>query len=94
MKNNHSEVVKILVNANANVNAEDERGITPLLLAGSTVTQEDPNEISKFVNIIEILVSANASTNVAHPDTGRYQFYIIARFDTCLTGIQLIRKFE
>ncbi|XP_076673134.1 transient receptor potential channel pyrexia isoform X2 [Andrena cerasifolii] len=70
VKNNHSEVVEILVNANANVNAEDERGITPLLLAGSTVTQEDPNEISKFVNIIEILVSANASINVAHPDTG------------------------
>ncbi|CAL7934148.1 unnamed protein product [Xylocopa violacea] len=70
VKNNHSEVVKILVNAGADVNARDERGITPLLLAGSTVAREDCNEMSKFNDIVDVLVSAKASTNVVHPDTG------------------------
>nr|XP_034187818.1 transient receptor potential channel pyrexia-like [Osmia lignaria] len=70
VKNNHSEVVRILVEARVNTNVEDERGITPLLLAGSTVTQEDPNEMSKFVRIVEYLVQGKASTNAVHPDTG------------------------
>lgn len=56
--------------AGVNTNVEDERGITPLLLAGSTVTQEDPNEMSKFVRIVEYLVQGKASTNAVHPDTG------------------------
>nr|XP_012134968.1 PREDICTED: transient receptor potential channel pyrexia-like [Megachile rotundata] len=70
VKNNHSEVVRILVKAGSNTNAQDERGITPLLLAGSTVTQEDSNEMSKFVRIVECLVDGKASTNAVHPDTG------------------------
>lgn len=70
VKNNHPEVVKILVKGGADVNVRDERGITPLLLAGSKVEKEDSNEISKYNCIIEILVSANVSTNVVHPDTG------------------------
>lgn len=70
MKNNHTEVVKILVTAGADINAPDDRGITPLLLAGSALSQEDANEMSRFNEIIEILVSAKAPTNVIHPDTG------------------------
>ncbi|XP_076238945.1 transient receptor potential channel pyrexia [Calliopsis andreniformis] len=70
VKNNHSEVVKLLVNANTDVNVQDERGITPLLLAGSSVIQKDSIEMSKFVDIIEILVSAKASLNVIDPNTG------------------------
>lgn len=48
VKNNHPEVVKILVKGGADVNVRDERGITPLLLAGSKVEKEDSNEISKY----------------------------------------------
>ncbi|XP_076628466.1 transient receptor potential channel pyrexia [Colletes latitarsis] len=70
VKNNHSEVVGILINAGADANVRDERGITPLLLAGSTVAREDAPEVSKFVAIVESLVAAKASTNVIHPDTG------------------------
>ncbi|KOC69952.1 Serine/threonine-protein phosphatase 6 regulatory ankyrin repeat subunit A [Habropoda laboriosa] len=70
VKNNHSQVVKILVNAGADVNTQDEHGITPLLLAGSTVSPENPDEMCKFDEILEILVNATASTNVVHPDTG------------------------
>ncbi|CAK9830093.1 Transient receptor potential channel pyrexia [Anthophora retusa] len=70
VKNNHSEVVRILVSAGANVNAQDEHGITPLLLAGSTVVPENSNELYKYNEIIEILVTEKASTNIVHPDTG------------------------
>ncbi|XP_043797475.1 transient receptor potential channel pyrexia-like isoform X3 [Apis laboriosa] len=69
VKNNHPEVVKLLVNAGADVNARDDRGITPLLLAGSKVEKEDSNEISKYNCIIDILVSAKVFINVIHPDT-------------------------
>lgn len=70
VKNNHPEVVKMLVDAGADVNVRDDRGITPLLLAGSKVEKEDSIEISKYNCIIEILVSAKVSINVVHPDTG------------------------
>ncbi|XP_053979299.1 transient receptor potential channel pyrexia-like [Hylaeus volcanicus] len=69
-KNNHAEVIRLLVNAKADANVEDDRGITPLLLAGSSVVREDANEMSKFVAIVETLVRAEALTNVVHPDTG------------------------
>ncbi|KAK2577416.1 hypothetical protein KPH14_003525 [Odynerus spinipes] len=69
-KNNHSKIVKTLVEAGANVNAEDERGITALLLAGCNVNSTNVIEMSKFVEIIDVLVSAKASVNVIHPDTG------------------------
>ncbi|KAL2740878.1 transient receptor potential channel pyrexia-like [Vespula squamosa] len=69
-KNNHSDVVKTLVEAGANVNAQDERGITALLLAGCNVNSNDVIEMSKFVEIIDVLVSAKASTNVIHSGTG------------------------
>lgn len=70
VKNNHAAVVKILVEAGADVNVEDERGITPLLLAGTAIAKEDFNEISKFNDIVDILVAAKASTNVIDPNTG------------------------
>nr|XP_031834394.1 transient receptor potential channel pyrexia-like isoform X1 [Nomia melanderi] len=69
--NNHSEVVKLLVNAGANVHAEDERRHTPLLLAGSVKEiRTDPNEMGKFFEIVKTLVSAEASTTVFRPVTG------------------------
>ncbi|XP_017758573.1 PREDICTED: transient receptor potential channel pyrexia-like isoform X1 [Eufriesea mexicana] len=70
VKNNHSAVVKILVHAGADVNVKDERGITPLLLAGCTVAKEDSDEVSKFNDIIDTLVTAKAMANAIHPDTG------------------------
>ncbi|XP_078033209.1 transient receptor potential cation channel subfamily A member 1 [Augochlora pura] len=68
---NHSDVVKLLVEADADVNAKDERGFTPLLLAGSNdEIRKNPKEMSKYVDIIKFLVAAHASTDVFRPDTG------------------------
>ncbi|KAI4498013.1 hypothetical protein M0802_006837 [Mischocyttarus mexicanus] len=69
-KNNHSDVVRILVKAGSNVNAQDENGITALLLAGYNVNSNNDIEMSKFVEIIDALVSAKASTNVINSHTG------------------------
>ncbi|XP_076378817.1 transient receptor potential cation channel subfamily A member 1 isoform X2 [Megalopta genalis] len=71
VQHNHSDVVKILVEANADVNAKDERGFTPLLLAGSNdEIRKNPKEMSKYVDIVKSLVAANASTDVFRKDTG------------------------
>lgn len=70
VKNNHVDVVRLLVESGADVNAKDERLITPLLLAGSTVNRDDPAETNKFFEIVKILVNAKAFPNVIHPDTG------------------------
>lgn len=71
VKNNHADVVRILVeDGKANVNVKDERLITPLLLAGSMVNRDDLNEMTKFVEIVRILVTAKAIVDIKHPDTG------------------------
>lgn len=70
MKNNHADVVRILVEGGADVNVRDERSITPLLLAGSAVNRDDLNEMTKFVEIVRILVAAKVFVNTVHPDTG------------------------
>jgi len=70
VKNNHADVVRLLVQAGANVDVKDERMITPLLLAGSAVNRDRAEEITKFVEIIRILVLANVFVNIIHPDTG------------------------
>ncbi|XP_043497215.1 transient receptor potential channel pyrexia-like [Polistes fuscatus] len=70
VRNNHSDVVKTLVKAGSNVNAQDERGNTALLLAGHNVNSNDVIEMSKFVEIIDVLVSAKALTNVVDSNTG------------------------
>lgn len=62
--------MRALVEHNANVNAKDERLITPLLLAGSAVNCDDLKEMTKFVEIIKILVAAKVFVNIIHPDTG------------------------
>lgn len=84
VRNNHPEVVKILVTAGARVDAKDDRGVTPLLLAGSKVNEHDSEELNKFGKIVDTLVSGNVSTNVIHPDTGEIcdvftLFFIIYR---------------
>ncbi|XP_011632918.1 transient receptor potential channel pyrexia-like isoform X1 [Pogonomyrmex barbatus] len=70
VKNNHAEVVRILVKNGADVNANDDGQITPLLLAGSMVNRDDLNKMTKFVEIIKILVDAKVDVDVAHPETG------------------------
>ncbi|KAH0944398.1 hypothetical protein HN011_002966, partial [Eciton burchellii] len=70
VKNNHADVVRLLVQGGANVNVKDERMITPLLLAGSAVNRDRNEEITKFVEIVRILVDANVFVNIIHPDTG------------------------
>lgn len=67
---NHADVVRVLVEGGANVNVEDERLITPLLLAGSAVNCDDLNEMTKFVEIVRILVAAKVFVDFIHPDTG------------------------
>ncbi|RLU16292.1 hypothetical protein DMN91_012052 [Ooceraea biroi] len=70
VKNNYADVVRILVEGGADVNAKDERMITPLLLAGSAVNRDNHEEMAKFVAIVRILVTAKAFINIIHPDTG------------------------
>lgn len=71
MKNNHADVVRILVeDGGADVNAKDERMTTPLLLAGSAVNRDDRRQLIEFVEIVRILVAAQAFVNVFHLDTG------------------------
>lgn len=70
VKNNHADVVRVLVKHGADVNVKDERLITPLLLAGSAVNRDDLKEMTKFVEIVKILVAAKVFVNIIHPDTG------------------------
>lgn len=78
VRNNHAEVVRLLVEADADVEAKGEDMITPLLLAGSGVNRNDPQGMERFVEIMKILVSkkwtSNSSRhqfiNIIHPHTG------------------------
>ncbi|XP_072765725.1 transient receptor potential cation channel subfamily A member 1 homolog [Anoplolepis gracilipes] len=70
VKNNRADVVRVLVEHGADVNAKDERLITPLLLAGSAVNRDDLKEMTKFVEIVKILAAAKVFVNIIHPDTG------------------------
>ncbi|XP_077274645.1 transient receptor potential cation channel subfamily A member 1 homolog isoform X2 [Temnothorax americanus] len=70
VKNNHADVVRVLVEGGADVNVKDECLVTPLLLAGSAVNRDDLNEMTKFVEIVRILVAAKVFVNIIHPDTG------------------------
>ncbi|XP_060820701.1 transient receptor potential channel pyrexia-like isoform X2 [Bombus pascuorum] len=90
VKNNHAAVVKILVEAGADVNVKDERGITPLLLAGTAVAKENCNEISKFNDIVEILVAAKASPNVIDPNTGTTVLHTATLLGSCSATRRLL----
>lgn len=58
VKNNHAEVIKLLVEAGADMNVEDSRGIIPLLLAGSAIGKMTSNEIHKYNSIVQTLTTA------------------------------------
>ncbi|XP_076287517.1 transient receptor potential cation channel subfamily A member 1 [Lasioglossum baleicum] len=79
VRNNHSEVVELLVKVGANVNAKDLHECTPLLLAGSNQEAlEDSNEMAKFVDVVKILVAANASATVIRSNTGTTMLHLAA----------------
>ncbi|KAK4887174.1 hypothetical protein RN001_003445 [Aquatica leii] len=58
VKEGHVEVVRLLIKRNANVNAQDEAGVTPLLLAGGSKNN------STFEDIVELLVNGGADVNL------------------------------
>ncbi|XP_020712175.2 transient receptor potential channel pyrexia-like [Athalia rosae] len=70
VKAGHVEVVRLLVDAGANVDAKDDRGVTPIHLAAVNIHANNPIEMDRYEKIIDILVSAFASINLVHPDTG------------------------
>ncbi|XP_012228619.1 transient receptor potential channel pyrexia-like isoform X1 [Linepithema humile] len=70
VRNNHADIVRILIEGDANVDVQDDHNITPLLLAGNVMNRNKANEMAKFVEIIEILVFAKAAINSVHPSTG------------------------
>ena len=64
VKKGHTAIVKLLVlEHNADVNAEDDKGVTPLLLAGS-------NSTKTFEDIVSVLVQNGADVNKKDYITG------------------------
>ncbi|KAF2888269.1 hypothetical protein ILUMI_17904 [Ignelater luminosus] len=63
-KEGHVEIVRLLIKRKANVNVQDEKGVTPLLLAGGNKNK------SAFEDIVEILVDAGADVNIKNNVTG------------------------
>ncbi|OXU18737.1 hypothetical protein TSAR_000687 [Trichomalopsis sarcophagae] len=81
VKNNHLEVTKLLIEAGAESNVKDDQGIEPLLLAGSKVTVNDFQELTKYAKIVELLISAGAQVNAVHKNTG-----LTALHQACILG--------
>ncbi|XP_020298540.1 ankyrin repeat, PH and SEC7 domain containing protein secG-like, partial [Pseudomyrmex gracilis] len=71
VRNNHADVVRILIENGARADIRDHRFTPPLLLAGIAVnTRDDPNEMKKFFEIVKLLVSAGADINEIYQGTG------------------------
>ncbi|XP_021940800.1 transient receptor potential channel pyrexia-like isoform X3 [Zootermopsis nevadensis] len=70
VKSGNPACVLLLLQAGAKVNAEDEKGTTPLLLAGAGVVPDNKNGVNKYEEIVELLVQAGAHVNVYNQDTG------------------------
>ena len=62
-KSGHVEVVKILLENGANVNAKDRDGDTPLSIAVEKAANADEEKKSKYAEIVEILTNNGASIN-------------------------------
>ncbi|KAK9308553.1 hypothetical protein QLX08_001534 [Tetragonisca angustula] len=93
VKNNQAEIVKLLVKDGANVNIKDSRGITPLLLAGSAIEKKTKSEIRKYDSIVQTLLSAKASANVVHPDTGIKPLHTASKLG-CLKATEALLKID
>ncbi|XP_067015646.2 transient receptor potential channel pyrexia [Anabrus simplex] len=69
VKGNHPRCVQLLLDAGAYVDPQDERGLTPLLLAGAGVSPSDREAVEKYEQVVELLVSAGAKVMYCIPDT-------------------------
>lgn len=65
VKNGHINIVKLLLQKGANVDAKDATGLTPLLLAGYNKQNQET-----FEDIIQILIEYGANVNVRNNITG------------------------
>lgn len=54
MKSGNPTCVLLLIEAGAKVNAEDEKGTTPLLLAGAGVVPDNINGVNKYERICSL----------------------------------------
>ncbi|XP_069684095.1 transient receptor potential channel pyrexia-like [Periplaneta americana] len=70
VKSGNPACVRQLIEAGAKVNAEDEKGVTPLLLAGAGVGPDNRIITNKYEEIVEMLVKAGANVNLKNEDTG------------------------
>ncbi|XP_046682041.1 transient receptor potential channel pyrexia-like [Homalodisca vitripennis] len=68
VKSGHVACVEILLQNGANVNAEDEKGLTPLLLAGA-------GGLSRYEAIVDLLVFRGADVNKVNPDINSSPLY-------------------
>ncbi|XP_059486323.1 transient receptor potential channel pyrexia-like [Neocloeon triangulifer] len=64
------DCVKILLAAGAIVDVKDQKGLTPLLLAGAGVSPDDLDSLIRYEAVVRMLVDAGADVNILNPDTG------------------------
>nr|CAD7409340.1 unnamed protein product [Timema poppensis] len=70
VKGGFLDCVKLLIEAGADTNVKDEKGITPVLLAGAGVQPNDANAIERYETIVKLLIEAGADVNVRNVDSG------------------------
>lgn len=68
-KYGYADLVKLLIENGANVNVEDDKRITPLLLAG-TITNGDVDNLKSYESIVEVLLKNGANVNKKNYVTG------------------------
>lgn len=71
----HVEVVRLLVDAAASVDARDMQGRAPFLLAHLNLDRNERKQMRRYEDIVEILVAARA--NRIHPHIGLSHFNIL-----------------
>ncbi|XP_046750138.1 transient receptor potential channel pyrexia-like [Diprion similis] len=90
VKAGHVDIVNLLLDAGANPDARDQRGVTPLHLAAVTVDPSDQMDMSRFERIVDALVSASASVNIVHPDTGTTALHHAVTLGSCKATKRLL----
>lgn len=55
--------VKLLLNAHADPNAMDKKGVTPLLLAGAGLDASQKEAIANYEEVVKLLIAAGANGN-------------------------------
>lgn len=63
-KEGHADALRILIEHKANVNEEDEKGVTPLLLAGCNKSKES------YESIVDVLLDTGARVDLINNVTG------------------------